>query len=192
MSRTVSFLQMKDGTKEDYLLLDESEREYARHLPEKILAAVRDLDHSLEGYPVSRLTHSLQTATRALNDGADDDMVVAALIHDVGDMLAPYNHADVAAALLKPYVRPEVTWIVQQHGLFQSYYYVHYFGGDRNARDRFKDHPWYASCESFCSKWDQSSFDPKFPTLPLSAFEPAVHRVFSRNAHDPRYVKDGV
>ena len=192
MSRTVSFLQMKDGTKKDYLLLDESEREYARHLPEKILGAVRELDHSLEGYPVSRLTHSLQTATRALNDGADDDMVVAALIHDVGDMLAPYNHADVAAALLKPYVRAEVTWIVQQHGLFQSYYYVHYFGGDRNARDRFKDHPWYKSCESFCSKWDQSSFDPKFPTLPLSAFEPAVHRVFSRKAHDPRYVKDGL
>ena len=192
MSRTVSFLQMKDGTKQDYLLLDESEREYARHLPEKILGAVRELDHSLEGYPVSRLTHSLQTATRALNDGADDDMVVAALIHDVGDVLAPYNHADVAAALLKPYVRPEVTWIVQQHGLFQSYYYVHYFGGDRNARDRFKDHPWYASCESFCSKWDQSSFDPKFPTLPLSAFEEAVHRVFSRKAHDPRYVKDGL
>ena len=192
MSRTVSFLQMKDGTKEDYLLLDESEREYARHLPEKILGAVRELDHSLEGYPVSRLTHSLQTATRALNDGADDDMVVAALIHDVGDMLAPYNHADVAAALLKPYVRPEVTWIVQQHGLFQSYYYVHYSGGDRNARDRFKDHRWYQSCESFCSKWDQSSFDPKFPTLPLSAFEPAVHRVFSRKAHDPRYVKDGL
>ena len=183
---------MKDGTKEDYLLLDESEREYARHLPEKILSTMQELDHSLEGYRVSRLTHSLQTATRALNDGADDDMVVAALIHDVGDLLAPYNHADVAAALLKPYVRPEVTWIVQQHGLFQSYYYVHYFGGDRNARDRFKDHPWYASCESFCSRWDQASFDPNFPTLPLSAFEPAVRRVFSRKAHDPRYVMDGL
>ena len=191
MSRVVSFLQMKDGTREDYELLDESERVYARHLPDQILAAVRALDHSLEGYPVSRLTHSLQTATRALGDGADDDMVVAALIHDVGDMLAPYNHAAIAAAILKPYVRPEVTWIVEQHGLFQSYYYVHHFGGDRNARDRYRDHPWYKSCESFCAKWDQSSFDPGFPTLPLEAFEPAVRRVFSRQAHDPRYVKDG-
>lgn len=192
MQRTVSFLQMKDGTKEDYLLLDESEREYARQLPEKILTAVRELDHSLEGYPVSRLTHSLQTATRAMNDGADDDMLVAALIHDVGDIVAPYNHAAIAAGMIKPYVRPEVAWIVEQHGLFQSYYYAHHFGGDRNARDRFKDHPWYKSCESFCAKWDQASFDPRFPTLPLSAFEPAVHRVFSRKAHDPRYVKDGL
>jgi predicted HD phosphohydrolase len=192
MSRIVGFSQMKDGTREDYELLDRSEREYARQLPDQVLNAVRALDHSVEGYPVSRLTHSLQTATRALNDGADDDMVVAALIHDVGDMLAPYNHAAIAAAILKPYVRPEVTWIVEQHGLFQSYYYVHHFGGDRNARDRYRDHPWYASCESFCAKWDQSSFDPGFPTLPLGAFEAAVRRVFSRHAHDSRYVKDGL
>ena len=192
MSRVVSFLQMKDGTREDYELLDHSEREYALQLPDQILNAVRALDHSLDGYPVSRLTHSLQTATRALNDGADDDMVVAALIHDVGDLLAPYNHAAISAAILKPYVRPEVTWIVEQHGLFQSYYYVHHFGGDRNARDRYRDHPWYKSCENFCAKWDQSSFDPTFPTLPLSAFEPAVGRVFTRPAHDPRYVKDGL
>ncbi len=192
MQRLVSFLQMKDGTKEDYLLLDQSERDYAQHLPEKILGTMLELDHSLEGYPVSRLTHSLQTATRALNDGADDDMVVAALIHDVGDLLATYNHAAIAAAILKPYVRPEVTWIVEQHGLFQSYYYAHFVGGDRNARERFKDHPWYRSCESFCANWDQASFDPKYPTLPLSAFEPAVHRVFSRTAYDPRHVKDGL
>jgi len=192
MPRIVSFLQMKDGTSEDYELLDRSEREYARRLPDEILNAVSALDHSIEGYPVSRLTHSLQTATRALNDGADDEMVVAALVHDVGDLLAPYNHAAVAAAILKPYVRPEVTWIVEQHGLFQSYYYVHHVGGDRNARDRHRDHPWYKSCVNFCAKWDQSSFDPNFPTLPLNAFEAAVRRVFSREAHDPRYVKHGL
>jgi predicted HD phosphohydrolase len=190
--RTVAFRQMKDGTKEDYELLDGYEREFAATLPERIIESVQQLGHSLQGYPVSRLTHSLQSATRALNDGADDDWVVAALVHDVGDLLAPYNHADVAASILRPYVRAEVTWVVQQHGLFQSYYYAHHSGGDRNGRDRFRDHPWFGLCESFCAKWDQSSFDPDFPTLPMSAFEPAVRRVFTRPAHDPRFIKEGV
>ena len=131
MSRIVSFRQMQDGTREDYLLLDESERDYAAGLAERVLDALRHLDHSLEGYPVSRLRHSLQAATRAQRDGADEELIVAALLHDVGDELAPYNHAELAAAILRPYVRPEVTWIVAQHGLFQNYYYVHHFGGDR-------------------------------------------------------------
>jgi predicted HD phosphohydrolase len=183
----VSFTRMKDGTREDYLLLDRSERDFARGLPDRILAALAGLDHSLEGYPVSRLEHSLQTASRAEADGADDEMVLAALIHDIGDELAPYNHAELAAAILRPYVRPEVTWIVAQHGLFQNYYYVHHLGGDRDARDRFRDHRWYRSCADFCETWDQASFDPAFPTKPLGHFEPLVRSVFGREAHDPRY-----
>src|SRR5712672_2378090 len=187
-SRVVSFRRMEDGTKEDYELLDESEKVYAAGLPGRVLQAVRKLDHSLEGYPVSRLGHSLQTATRALNDGADDELIVAALIHDVGDELAPYNHAEVAAAILRPYVRPEVTWIVAHHGLFQNYYYVHHFGGDRNARDRYKDHPWYAACVHFCAAWDQCSFDPDYPSGSLGVFEPMVRRIFARAPHDPLYM----
>jgi predicted HD phosphohydrolase len=187
MTRMVSFRRMEDGTREDYLLLDESERKYAAGLADRVLVALRHLDHSLEGYPVSRLGHSLQAATRALADGADDELVVAALIHDIGDELAPYNHAEIAAGILRPYVRPEVTWIVEQHGLVQSYYYAHYMGGDRNARDRIKGHEWYAACETFCSRWDQVSFDPDYPTKPLEVFEPFVRRIFSRAAHDPRY-----
>jgi predicted HD phosphohydrolase len=178
---------MEDGTQEDYLLLDESERRYAAALPDRVLASLRNLDHSLEGYPVSRLGHSLQAATRALADGADDELVVAALIHDIGDELAPYNHAELAAAILRPYVRPEVTWIVEQHGLVQSYYYAHFLGGDRNARDRIKGHPWYGACEAFCARWDQVSFDPDYPAKPLAFFEPLVRGIFSRQAHDPRY-----
>jgi predicted HD phosphohydrolase len=188
MSRIVSFRRMEDGTKEDYELLERSEREYARHLPDHVLAALARLDHSLEGYPVSRLGHSLQ-ATRALRDGADEEMIVAALIHDVGDELAPYNHQEIAAAILRPYVRPEVTWIVQHHALFQNYYYVHHFGGDRNARDRLRDHPWYQACKDFCANWDQNSFDPGYPSEPLSTFEPLVRRIFTRPPHDDRYVK---
>lgn len=192
MSQMVSFRRMEDGTREDYLLLDQSERDYAVGLPDRVLDGLRRLDHSLQGYPVSRLEHSLQVASRALADDADDELIVAALIHDIGDELAPYNHAEIAAGILRPYVRPEVTWIVEQHGLVQSYYYVHHMGGDRNARDRLKGHKWYAACEEFCARWDQVSFDPDYPSKPLEEFEPLVRKVFSRPAHDPRYTgRDG-
>jgi predicted HD phosphohydrolase len=187
MNRIVSFRQMQDGSKEDYLLLDESEKKYAAGLPQRVLESLRKLDHSLEGYPVSRLGHSLQAATRALRDNADEEMIVAALIHDIGDELAPYNHAEVAAAILRPYVRPEVTWIVAQHALFQNYYYVHHFGGDRNARDRLRDHPWYEACAHFCAAWDQCSFDPDYPSESLATFEPLLHRIFARPPRDERY-----
>jgi predicted HD phosphohydrolase len=187
MSQRVSFRRMQDGTREDYVLLDQSERDYAVGLPDRVLAGLRKLDHSLQGYPVSRLEHSLQVASRALADDADDELIVAALIHDIGDELAPYNHAEIAAGILRPYVRPEVTWIVEQHGLVQSYYYVHHVGGDRNARDVLKGHKWYAACEAFCARWDQVSFDPDYPSKSLEEFEPLVRKIFSRPAHDPRY-----
>ncbi len=184
----VSFHRMEDGTREDYALLDRAEREYVRALPDRLLEALRKLDHSLQGYPVSRLGHSLQTATRALRDGADDELIVAALIHDVGDDLAPYNHSEIAAGIIRPYVRPEVAWIVEQHGLFQTYYYAHHYGRDRNAREKFRGHPWYQACMDFCAGWDQCSFDPGYPSEPLSTFESRVREVFSRPPHDPRFV----
>jgi predicted HD phosphohydrolase len=187
MGEIVSFRQMKDGTAADYLLLDRSERDFAATLPDRILEQLATLDHSLEGYPLSRLGHSLQTATRAEAAGADEEMVLAALIHDIGDGLAPYNHAELAASIIRPYVRPEVAWIVEQHGLFQMYYYAHHMGGDRNAREKFRDHPWYGACAHFCEAWDQASFDPAYPTEPLAHFEPLVRRIFGREAHDPRY-----
>lgn len=185
---TVSFHRMEDGTREDYQLLERFERDYVRALPDRLLAALRKLDQSLQGYPVTRLGHSLQAATRALKDGADDELIVAALLHDVGDDLAPYNHAEIAAGIIRPYVRPEVTWIVEHHGLFQTYYYAHHQGRDRHARDEFRDHPGYQACKDFCALWDQCSFDPGYPSEPLSTFEPRLRDIFSRPAHDPRYV----
>jgi len=184
----VSFRRMQDGTREDYALLDRLEHDYVRTLPERVLDAVAKLGHSLQGYRVSRLDHSLQAATRARKDGADDELIVAALIHDVGDELAPLNHSEVAAGIIRPYVRPEVTWIVEQHGLFQSYYYAHHYGRDRNGREKFRGHPWYQACEDFCAHWDECSFDPAYPSLALAEFEPLVREIFSRPAHDPRYV----
>jgi predicted HD phosphohydrolase len=186
-NRIVSFRRMQDGTREDYLLLDRNEREYTRLLPGKILSALEKLDQSVAGYPITRLQHSLQTATRALRDDADDELLAAALIHDVGDELAPYSHQEIAAAILRPYVRAEVTWIVEHHALFQDYYYVHHLGGDRNGRDRYRDHPWYGACRDFCANWDQNSFDPEYPTEPMATFVPVIERIFSRPPHDPRY-----
>jgi predicted HD phosphohydrolase len=190
-NRIVRFTQMKDGTREDYELLELHVHDYLRALPDRILAALGALDTGMGGYAVTRLAHSLQTATRARTDGADDEMVVAALIHDIGDDLSPYAHAEVAAAILRPYVRPEVVWIVEQHGLFQSYYYAHHLGENRDGRERFRDHRWYQACKDFCAEWDQSSFDPDYPWEPLEAFEPLVRKIFTRKPWDPQHVGPG-
>lgn len=187
-AKSVSFHRMQDGTREDYELLDRAERVYVQALPDRILEALLKLDHSLQGYQVTRLGHSLQTATRALKDGADEELILAALIHDIGDDLAPYNHAEIAAGIIRPYVRAEVAWVVEQHGLFQTYYYAHHYGRDREAREKFRGHPWYQSCKDFCANWDQCSFDPGYASEPLSKFEPLVRGIFSRPAYDKRFV----
>lgn len=185
MTKTVSFTQMKDGTRADYALLDQLEQRYAAQLPNQILAALGNLGNSLGGYRITRLEHSLQTASRAENDGADEEMVAAALLHDLGDVLAPHNHSQYAASLIQPYVREEVTWVVAHHGLFQMYYYAHHIGGNANARERYRGHPWFETCEYFCEHWDQAAFDPHYPTRPITHFEPLVRRIFLRKPFDP-------
>ena len=177
---TVSFTQMKDGTQEEYLFLQKLEHEYIRALPERLLAALERLGGSLQGYQLSRLEHSLQSASRAEDDGADIEMIVAALVHDLGDELAPENHSQFAASILKPYVRAEVTWVVEMHGLFQMQYYAHHYGKDAQGHLAYKDHPWFASCQRFCERYDQAAFDPAYPTRPLSHFAPMLREVFSR------------
>ena len=177
---TVSFTSMAAGTREDYELLARLEAEFASGTADRVLEQLRGLAGSLGGYQVDRLEHSLQTATRAYRDDADEEMVVAALLHDVGDLLSPHNHSELAAAVLRPYVTERTYWIVRQHGLFQSYYYAHHQGGDRDARDRYVNHPWYQGAVDFCHRWDQPSFDPVYESLPLDFFEPIVRRVFDR------------
>ncbi len=177
---TVSFTSMAAGTREDYELLESLEAQFASSTADRVLEQLLGLAGSLAGYKVDRLEHSLQSATRAYRDGADEEMVVAALLHDIGDLLAPHNHSEMAAAVLRPYVTERTYWVVRQHGLFQSYYYAHHMGGDRNARDRYIDHPWYQDAVDFCHRWDQSSFDPEYGSLPLEFFEPMVRRVFAR------------
>lgn len=187
----VSFRSMADGTAADYALLDRYERMYAAGLAGRILDNLGHLAGSLGGYQITRLEHSLQAATRARLDGAGTDWIVAALVHDIGDELAPYNHSDYAAAILQPYVPAEVHWVVQHHGLFQAYYYAHFSGGDRHARDRHAGHPWAGLCQEFCARWDQTSFDPDFPIHPLDSFEPELRLVFARPAWDPGVTAPG-
>lgn len=188
---TVSFTAMEHGSAADYALLDGLERQHASHLGDRILDTLDRLTDSLDGYQITRLEHSLQTATRARLSGADIDWIVAALVHDIGDELAPYNHAELAAAVLRPYVREEITWVIEQHGVFQSYYFAHHLGGDRNGRDAFASHDWAPLCGDFCASWDQNSFDPSFPIHTLDSFADEVREVFSRTGHDPSVVAAG-
>tara|TARA_B100000700_G_scaffold208725_1_gene229476 strand:- start:9 stop:563 length:555 start_codon:yes stop_codon:yes gene_type:complete len=179
----VKFTQMKYGSKEDYLLLEKHEKKYIEGTADRLIKFMSSLNATLEGYQVSRLEHSLQTATRALNDKAEDEMIVAALLHDIGDELAPLNHSEYAAAVLKPYVNEKTHWIVEKHGEFQMYYYAHHLGGNKNQREKYKGHKYYQATIDFCENWDQKSFDPNFKTLPLKSFEPLVKKIFNRKPY---------
>ena len=181
--KKVSFKQMKDGTKEDYLLLDKHEKIFIKDTPNRILKYMSTLNTTLEGYQISRLEHSLQSATRALQDEAGEEMIVAALLHDIGDELAFHNHSEFAATILKPYVSEKTHWIVEKHGLFQLYYYAHHLGYDKNERDKYKGHKYYSATAEFCEKWDQISFDPNYKSLLLKEFEPYVKKIFSRTPY---------
>ena len=141
------------------------------------------LTETLEGYQVSRLEHCLQSATRAHKNKENKEMVVATLLHDIGDELAPMNHSEYAAAVLKPYVSEKTHWIIEEHGEFQTYYYAHHLGGDRNKRDKYKGHKYYQACIDFCEKYDQSSFDPKYKSYSLEFFKPMVKEIFARKPY---------
>ena len=187
----VKFTQMKDGDAEDYAFLNEHEVEYSKGTADRLLDALRDLDESLSGYKVTRLGHSLQSATRAWRGGADIDWVVAALLHDIGDIYAPYNHDEYAASILKPFVREQCTWTVEKHGDFQMIYYAHHVGGNPEKRAQYADHPYFEDCKLFCEKWDQASFDPDYDDLPLEFFRPMVREVFARDPYDPSVLRAG-
>ena len=181
--KKVSFKEMSKGTKEDYIFLDKHEKNFASKTADRILKFMSNLTETLEGYQVSRLEHSLQSATRAYKNGESEEMVVAALLHDIGDELAPMNHSEYAAAILKPYVSEKTHWIVEKHGEFQMFYYAHHLGGNKNKRDKYKGHKYYEDTINFCENYDQNSFDPNYKSLPLEFFKPMVKRIFSRKPY---------
>jgi predicted HD phosphohydrolase len=188
---TVKFTQMKDGDREDYAFLTEHETEYAAGTADRLLAAMVDLDKSLSGYKITRLGHSLQSATRAWRAGADTDWIVSALLHDIGDIYAPYNHDEYAAAILRPFVREQCAWVVEKHGDFQLLYYGEHVGANPNKRETYRDNPYFDDCAEFCELWDQASFDPDYDNLPLSFFAPMVREVFARKTYDPAVIRKG-
>ncbi|MEM7340149.1 MAG: HD domain-containing protein [Actinomycetota bacterium] len=178
-----AFTAMERGTAQDWALIDAHTTDLAAGQADRVLGWLEAMDGP-SPYQVSRLEHSLQSATRAEADGAELEMIVAALVHDVGDEISPHNHSEVGAAIIRPYVSDRTHWIVKHHGLFQGYYWMHHYGQDRNERDRHHAHEWYDACVHFCAEWDQNCFDPSFVSAPLSYFEPLVRDVFARPPHN--------
>ena len=178
-SARARFTSMERGTADDWAVISSHFPDFARGLPDRVLAHLRLLDGDYGGFAVDRLTHSLQTATLAHRDGRDEEYVVCALLHDIGDTLGSFNHADVAAAIVKPFVSEENHWMVEQHAVFQGYYFFHHIGGDRNLRERFRGHPAFDRTAEFCARYDGPAFDPKGETLPLEFFETMLRRVMA-------------
>lgn len=169
---------MEHATKEDFVAVMDYDHEYNEGLVDRLVEQLKLLDEEWTAYPVNRYQHSLQSATRAYNDGADEEIIIAALIHDIGDIVAPFNHGEIAAAIMKPYASEKTCWILKHHCIFQGYYYNHYLGGDRNARNKYRDHPYYEDCRYFCHTYDQNAFDPNYETRPLEFFIPMMRRIF--------------
>jgi predicted HD phosphohydrolase len=175
LTRRAGFRAMTEGTAEDWAVIAAHSAQQSSGLADRILGHLELLGGDSGGFAVDRLTHSLQTATRALRAGRSDTYVFCALVHDVGDVLAPHNHPDIAAAIVKPFVPADEHWMVEKHGVFQGYYFWHHLGGDRDARERYRDHPAFDLTAEFCERFDQCSFDPEYDTLPLAAFGDLVH-----------------
>ncbi|HWS61627.1 MAG TPA: HD domain-containing protein [Steroidobacteraceae bacterium] len=174
------FTRLEDATREDWRLILSNYRPWARALSNRVLAHLRLLEGEHGGNPVDRLQHCLQTATLALRDGRDEEYVVCALIHDIGDTLASFNHAEFAATILKPFVSEKNYWIVLNHGVYTGYYWFQYLGTDRNKRDDLRSHPWWGDLEDFCLKYDCAAFNPHYESMTLEEFEPMLHRVFAK------------
>ena len=174
------FRAMTDGTAEDWMKIGQAAQAFNKGLVDRVLAHLMLLKGDCGGFAVDRLTHSLQAATLAHRDGMDEEYVVCALLHDIGDTLGSYNHADIGAAILKPFVSEENHWMVEHHGIFQGYYFFHYAGLDRNMREKFRGHPSFERTAMFCARHDQNAFDPDYDTMPLEAFLPMLRRVMER------------
>jgi predicted HD phosphohydrolase len=180
MTVRATFTRMEDSTAADWQVIAGEFAHFGQALPDRLMTHLKLLDGDYGGFPIDRYTHCLQTATRALEDGQDDEYVVCALLHDIGDTLGPLNHADIAAAILEPFVSDANHWMVKHHAIFQGHYFFHHIGLNRNLRDQFEAHPCYAQTAQFCAKYDNPSFDPNGKALPLAEFEPMLRQVLSQ------------
>jgi len=181
----VSGTSFESLTKEDWGLLETRGNPWyeGRHVTEMLAMLSATKDATSYGWHTNNYGHSLQTATRALNDGADEEMVVVALLHDIGQTIAPNNHGEMAATLLRPFVSPVNHWLLKHHTIFQRYHRLAHPTSNRMEREKWRGHPAFETTALFCERWDQPSMDPNYPTLPLEAFEPVVRRVLGREPH---------
>jgi len=168
------FSSFAESTAEDWALITPQLNVTQSFVPDRVLGLLREMKTDHGGFPVDRLEHSLQTATRAERDGRDEEYVLCALIHDIGDTLSPFNHPEIGAAILKPFVSEANHWMVEHHGVFQGYYFWHHIGADRNAREAYRDSPYFEYTAEFCAKYDQTAFDTDYRSEPLEHFEPLV------------------
>jgi predicted HD phosphohydrolase len=181
----MNFRRMDEGTDADFAVLKRVHEENLRQLPDLLMGLLTKL-RADDAYPVDRLEHSLQAATRALRDGRDEEYVVCTLLHDIGESLGPFNHGDVAAAVLAPFVSEANRWMLEHHPVFQVYFYASHLGIDPNARDRYRESPFFDRTAEFCARYDEVSFDRSYPSEPMSTFEPMVRRVLLRPWTPPR------
>jgi predicted HD phosphohydrolase len=188
--RQVSYIRMDEGTVEDYALAEELAKPFIAATPQRLLAFMESLHHTFPGGQIDRYAHSLQTATRAEDAGECEEFVVAALLHDIGDSLAPHNHADIAADIIRPYVSRHTHWMIKHHGIFQGYYFFDKVGRDRNMRERYRDHPAYEMTVRFTGMYDQMAFDPAYSTRPIEHFAAMVERIFAREPWGPQTRSD--
>lgn len=180
LERQATFTDMSQSTPEDWQVVMAHMKPHAATGGKRVLDHLRLLEGDCGGYAVDRMTHSLQTATRAMRAGESEDYVVTALLHDIGDTLGAYNHSEIAAAIVKPFVSEELHWITARHAIFQGYNFFHHVGLDRNARDAFQGHPHYEATARFIDLYDCPAFDPAYDSAPLEHFEPMVMRLFER------------
>lgn len=171
---------MKDSTQADWMKIGAGFVRLAANLPDRVAQHLMLLEGDFGGFPVDRLTHSLQCATLAHADGRDEEYVVCALLHDIGDTLGSYNHPDIAAAILKPFVSEENLWMIEKHGIFQGHYFFHHIGLDRDMRDQYRGHRYFHRTAEFCELYDGRAFDASAPTRSLEFFLPMLHRVLAR------------
>ena len=176
---TRTFTRMDESTAAQWSVIGQETMEAQPQVADHMLSLLRNLESMVMGFAVDQLTHCLQTATLAERAGADDELVVASLFHDVGKYMSVMNHPGIAAEILRPYVRDEVYFAIRAHQDFQGRHYYGHFGGDADAREQYRDEPWFDLAARFADEWDQIAFDPDYDTLPLEHFEPKVRAVFA-------------
>ena len=179
------FRRMDEGTDEDFQILKRVHERSLQELPDRLFVLLDDLGKDT-AYNITRRDHCLQTATRALRDGKDEEYVVVALLHDICESLGPFNHGEVIGAILRPFISRDNCFLLEHHGLFQTYFFASHLGLDPNARDRFKGDPAYDRTVEFCAKYDEVSFDPAYRNEPLSTFEPMVRRLLAKAWTPPK------